>query len=179
MLAERFAIRTSFTSTSNFNRQHLGRKLLMVLCLGIFALQAVAADPDISSRDLQGIPKRHKYLTSIVAGAAIGAGIGILAPGGNRSLVKGMLIGGSGASTLYLWSHRNAAGAWTQWAHVASNTGLASGVGWTMCNCSAGAGIGALLGGGGTLAVQSFGTSDRRVAKVTGAPETGPPSTKR
>ena len=177
MLPERLAIRTSSTSTSNFKTHHL-RKLLMVLCLGIFALQAVAADPDVSARDLQGIPKRHKYLTSIVAGAAIGAGIGILAPGGNRSMVKGLLIGGSGASTLYLWSHHNAAGGWTQWAHVASNTGLASGVGWTICNCSAGAGIGALLGGGGTLAAQSFGTSDRRVARVTGAPQTGPPTNK-
>ncbi|HWC16806.1 MAG TPA: hypothetical protein VG498_07310 [Terriglobales bacterium] len=174
MLAETFAVtRSSSTSSSasSLRLLHLGRALLMMLCLCIFALQAVAADPEISPRDLKGIPKRHKYVTSIIAGAAIGAGLGILAPGGNRSLIKGMLIGGSGASTLYLWSHRNAAGDWTQWAHVASNTGLATGLGWTLCNCRSGAGIGALLGAGGTLAVQSFGTRDPRLAKVTGAPE--------
>ena len=54
------------------------------------------------------------FLT-IVAGTAIGAGLGILAPGGNKSMVKGMLIGGSGASALYLWTHRNPAGGWTPW----------------------------------------------------------------
>jgi len=156
---------------------HPWKTFLILLCLGLFGLQAFAADPDISARDLQGIPKRHKYLTSIVAGAAIGAGIGILAPGGNRSMVKGLLIGGSGASSMYLWSHRNAAGGWTPWAHVASNTGLASGIGWTMCGCSAGAGVGALLGGGGTLAVQTFGTRDLRIARAAGAPvQNGPPS---
>ena len=153
------------------------KKLLIVVCLSLLALPAFAADPDVSARDLKGIPKRHKYLTSIVAGAAIGAGIGILAPGGNRSLVKGLLIGGSGASSLYLWSHPHAAGEWNQWAHVASNAGLASGVGWTLCNCGAGAGIGALLGGGGTLAIQSFGTHDRTIAKAAGAnaPVQNPP----
>src|SRR5689334_2289460 len=114
MLAERFAVARP-SSTSTFHVPHLGRVLLMMLCLCVFALQALAADPEISPRDLKGIPKRHKYVTSILAGAAIGAGLGILAPGGNRSLVKGMLIGGSGASTLYHWSHRNAAGEWTQW----------------------------------------------------------------
>ena len=171
MLAEIFSVnRSSSHSTSRLHIPRLGRALLIMLCLCVFALQALAADPEISPRDLKGIPKRHKYVTSIIAGAAIGAGLGILAPGGNRSLVKGMLIGGSGASTLYLWSHRNAAGDWTPWAHVASNTGLATGLGWTLCNCSAGAGIGALLGAGGTLAVQSFGTHDPRVAGVTGAP---------
>jgi hypothetical protein len=151
------------------------KKLLLLACLGLFGLQGFAADPSVSARDLQGIPKRHKYLTSIIAGAAIGAGIGILAPGGNRSMVKGLLVGGSGASTLYLWSHRNAAGAWTPWAHVASNTGLASGVGWTICDCSAGAGIGALLGGGGTLAVQAFGTRDPRIARAAGTQPQNPP----
>ena len=166
-------------SISQSGIAHWSKKLLIVLCLCclcIFALPAFAAGPDVSARDLQGIPKRHKYLTSIVAGAAIGAGIGILAPGGNRSLVKGLLIGGSGASALYLWSHPNAAGGWTSWAHVASNTGLASGVGWTICGCGSGAGIGALLGGGGTLAVQSFGTHDRTIAKATGAPVQNPPN---
>ena len=49
---------------------HPWKTFLILLCLGLFGLQAFAADPDISARDLQGIPKRHKYLTSIVAGAA-------------------------------------------------------------------------------------------------------------
>lgn len=157
------------SSTSSGSSFALWRKkLLVVLCLCLFGLSAFAADRDVSAKDLKGIPKRHKYFTSIVAGAAIGAAIGILAPGGNRSLVKGLLIGSSGASSLYLWSHPNAAGGWNQWAHVASNTGLATGVGWTVCNCSAGAGIGALVGSGGTLAVQSFGTHDPTIAKAAG-----------
>lgn len=159
------------SSIANWNK-----KLLIVLCcLCFFAVQAFPAGPDVSARDLQGIPKRHKYLTSIVAGAAIGAGLGILAPGGNRSMLKGLLIGGSGASSMYLWSHPNAAGGWNQWAHVASNTGLASGIGWAICNCGTGFGVGALLGGGGTLAVQTFGTHDRTVAKVAGTQPQNPP----
>ena len=67
----------------------LRRFLLLIVCLCLFAMEGFAADPEVSPRDLQGIPKRHKYLTAIVAGAAIGAGLGILAPGGNKSMVKG------------------------------------------------------------------------------------------
>ena len=84
------------------------------------------------------------------------------------------MIGGSGASALYLWTHRNAAGDWTPWAHIGTNTVLGSGLGWTICDCNAGAGFGALLGGGGTAAIQAFGTRDQGLAKVTGA---NPPST--
>ena len=146
------------------------RKLLMlIVCLCLFAVEGLAADPEVSPRDLQGIPKRHKYLTAIVAGSAIGAGLGILAPGGNKSMVKGLLIGGSGASGLYLWTHHNAAGAWTPWAHIGTNTVLGTGLGWTICGCKSGAGIGALLGGGGTAAIQAFGTRDPGVARITGA----------
>jgi len=147
----------------------LRKFLMLILCLCLFAMEGFAADPEVSPRDLQGIPKRHKYLTAIVAGTAIGAGLGILAPGGNKSMVKGMLIGGSGASALYLWTHREPAGGWTPWAHIGTNTVLGTGLGWTICNCNAGAGIGALLGGGGTAAIQAFGTRDRGLAKVTGA----------
>lgn len=146
------------------------RKLLMlIVCLCLFAMEGLAADPEVSPRDLQGIPKRHKYLTAIVAGTAIGAGLGILAPGGNRSMVKGMLIGGSGASALYLWTHHDPAGAWTPWAHIGTNTVLGTGLGWTICDCKSGAAIGALLGGGGTAAIQAFGTRDPGLAKITGA----------
>ena len=142
---------------------------MLIVCLCLFAMEGFAADPEVSPRDLQGIPKRHKYLTAIVAGTAIGAGLGILAPGGNKSLAKGALIGGSGASALYLWTHRGAAGGWTPWAHIGTNALLGTGVGWTMCDCNSGAGIGALLGGGGTAAIQAFGTRDPNVARVTGA----------
>jgi len=147
---------------------------MLIVCLCLFTIEGLAADPEVSARDVQGIPKRHKYLTAIVAGTAIGAGIGILAPGGNKSMVKGMLIGGSGASALYLWTHRDAAAGWTPWAHIGTNTVLGTGLGWTICDCNAGAGIGALLGGGATAGIQAFGTKDRNVAKATGA---SPPST--
>ena len=147
---------------------------MLFVCLCLFAMEGFAADPEVSPRDMQGIPKRHKYLTAIVAGAAIGAGLGILAPGGNKSMAKGLMICGSGASALYLWTHHDAAGGWTPWAHIGTNTMLGSGLGWTICGCRSGAGIGALLGGGGTAAIQAFGTRDRNVARATGA---NPPST--
>jgi hypothetical protein len=47
--------------------------LLLCLCLlGVLSTPAFAGDRDVSVQDLKGIPKRHRFLTSIVGGAALG-----------------------------------------------------------------------------------------------------------
>src|SRR3954469_6734445 len=119
------------------------KKLLLILLglclLGVFAAPAFAGDRDVSVQDLKGIPKRHRFLTSIAAGAALGAGIGALLPGGANTMWKGLLIGGGASGEYYMSNHRNAAGAWTDWAHIANGVALGSGIGWTVCDCNDGA----------------------------------------
>jgi hypothetical protein len=140
-----------------------GRKLLGLLltaALVIFTMvPAFAADRDMTGQDLHGIPKMraHRYIFSVLGGAAVGAGIGWLLPGGNASVAKGMLVGGGAMSTFYLMSHRNAAAGWRDWAFIGSNTALGTGIGWTLCGCRTGAFAGMLFGGGGTAAWRAMG----------------------
>lgn len=128
------------------------KKLLLVLLslclLGVFATPAFAGDRDVSVQDLKGIPKRHRFLTSYVAGAALGAGIGALLPGGANTMWKGLLIGSGASGEWYMSNHRNAAGGWTDWAHIANGAALGTGIGWTICDCNDGALGGLLIGGG-------------------------------
>jgi hypothetical protein len=139
--------------------------LALSLCVGLLALPGSAADPDRKDRDsLRGIPKGHKHLWAIIGGAAVGGGLGAI--GGTSGFFKGALIGGSGASALYLVKHRNQEG---PWSYVITNAGLVAGIGWAVCDCGAGGGAGALIGGGGTALFQAFKPRNKTLAKVTGA----------
>lgn len=128
-----------------------GKILAITLGLGLLGLgptAALAGDRDVSVHDLKGIPKKNRFLTSVVGGAALGAGIGALLPGGGDSMLKGVLIGGGFAGEWYMAKNRNAAGAWTSWAHIGTGTALGTGIGWTICNCNDGAFGGMLVGAG-------------------------------
>jgi hypothetical protein len=153
--------------------------LLLIFLVAFGVMQAFAGDP--GPADVRGIPKKNRYAWAIGAGTAIGAGVGWLLPGGNRSIGKGALIGGSGASFLYLATHKRALSpAWRPWAHVITNTALGTGIGWTACNCNSGAGIGALIGGGGTIGIWAFRPSSRGLSSAAGVspgPATAPPAT--
>lgn len=126
---------------------------ILVLCLGfLFPLMSSAQsrDRDVNKRDLQGIsPQRHKYIFSLVGGAAVGAGLGYILPG-EKTPLKLALIGGGGASTWFLHTHRATLGPFHDWAMIGSNTALGTGIGWLGCNCHDGLIGGALLGGGAT-----------------------------
>lgn len=125
--------------------------LLALLCLCFFGLlvpPAFAADRDVGVKDLKGIPKKNRFLTTVVGGAALGAGIGALLPGGMHSVWKGTLIGGGGFGELYLTKHPHAAGAWRDWAKIGSGAAFGTGLGWTACGCGEGAFGGLLIGGG-------------------------------
>src|SRR5260370_13592660 len=130
-------------------------------------------DRDVSPEDLKGIPKGHRYLWSIVGGTALGAGLGAL--GGTKGAGKGAIIGGSAASAFYLFTHRHTGGSGRPLAIVATNALLFGGLGWLICDCGDGMGIGLLIGGGGTAVIQAFGTHHRTLAKATGANDTTPP----
>ncbi len=109
---------------------------------------ALAGDRDVDVRDLKGIsPHRHRYIFSVIGGAAVGAGIGKILGGGN-DITKGLLIGSGGMSALYLHSHRSTGGAYRDWLFIGSHTALGTGIGWTICGCNTGALAGALVGGG-------------------------------
>ena len=60
-------------------------------------VEGFAADRDPDRRSVRGIPTRNRHLWAVLGGAALGAGIGVLAPGGTKSAWKGVIIGGSGA----------------------------------------------------------------------------------
>jgi hypothetical protein len=134
-----------------------GRKFwAVVLCacfMFIAAMPAVAADPTVSAKDLKGIsPQRHKYWFSVLGGAAVGAGIGVLVGSGN-DVTKGIMVGGGAMSAVYLHTHRkDQLGGWRSWAYIGGNTVLGTGIGWTICGCDDGAVAGALIGGGVTSA---------------------------
>ena len=126
----------------------------LVLCLVMLftlAMPAVAADPQTTVKDLKGISaKRHRYIFSVLGGAAVGAGIGVLLGSGN-DITKGLLVGGGGGSALYLHSHRrDDLNGWRNWAFIGSYTAFGSGMGWTLCGCDDGAIAGALIGAGGS-----------------------------
>lgn len=134
------------------------RKLYtFVLCFGLLltlGATAQARDPDAS--DLHGIsPKNHKYLFTVLGGAAAGAGLGFILPG-EKTPLKLMLMGGGAGSTWYLHFHRNALGSFHDMALIGGNTALGWGIGWLGCNCRSGAYAGSLLGGGLTAGYEAL-----------------------
>jgi hypothetical protein len=155
------------------------RRISAILTCIAFLLGSTsfAQDRDVTSRDLHGVSKGHRYFWAIAGGTAVGMGIGIIAPGGSKSAFKGALIGGSAASAFYLIKDPRAAGDDRALAHIVTNTLLGTGIFWTVCNCSAGAWSGAFIGGGGTAIIQAFGTHNRSLAKLGGTAQSTPPST--
>lgn len=127
--------------------------LLSVCLLWFLALPAFAADPEVTAADLKGIsPQRHKYLFSVLGGAAVGAGIGVLV-GGSNDVTKGLMIGGGGMSALYLHTHRrDTLKGWRNWAYVGTYAAFGGGMGWTLCACDDGLIAGTLIGGGASAA---------------------------
>ncbi|HEX2327555.1 MAG TPA: hypothetical protein VHN74_02445 [Candidatus Angelobacter sp.] len=124
----------------------------LIVCFALlFSLGAAAQkDRDPDKRDLRGIsPMRHKYITTVLAGAALGAGLGFVLPG-QKTPLKLMLMGSGGGSTWYLMTHQNALGPMRPWALIGGNTALGWGIGWLGCNCRDGAYAGMLIGGGAT-----------------------------
>ncbi len=130
-----------------------GKRLWAVLCsalmLFMLASPAFAEDPQTTAKDLKGISaKRHRYIFSVVGGAAVGAGIGELL-GGGKDVLKGLMVGGGGGSALYLHSHPRAnLNGWRNWALIGSYTAFGGGMGWTLCGCNTGLVAGSLIGGG-------------------------------
>lgn len=115
---------------------------------------AQARDPD--SRDLHGIsPKNHKYIFTVLGGAAAGAGLGFILPG-EKTPLKLMLMGGGAGSTWYLYNHHNALGSFHDFAMIGGNTAIGWGIGWLGCNCRSGAYAGSLLGGGLTAGYEAL-----------------------
>ena len=105
-------------------------------------------DPD--KRDLHGISaKRHRLIFSTIAGAALGTGAGALLAG-SGGLGKGFLIGSGLGSAWYMHRHPNAGENWHDLDLIASHTALVGGLGWTLCDCHTGLGVGSLVGGGAT-----------------------------
>ena len=147
------------------------RILAVLLCVSLLGLPGLAADRDASRRDLRGVPHGHKHLWAVIGGTALGLGLGAI-PGGTSNVFKGGLIGGSAASLFYLAGHRGQEG---PWSYVITNAALVAGIGWAACDCGAGFGAGALVGGGGTALFQSFKPRNRTLAKITGANTTSPP----
>lgn len=136
----------------------LGAKKLwaLLLCVGLLVfltVPAMAADPEVTKKDLKGIsPQHHRYLFSVIGGAAAGAGVGYLL-GHGVDMGKGIMIGGGGMSALYLHTHRHDdLNGWRNWAYVASYSTFGGGMGWTLCGCDTGLVSGLLIGGGATAA---------------------------
>ena len=125
--------------------------LTVVICFGLLlmlAQPAMARDPD--KRDVHGVsPQHHKYIFSVLGGAALGAGMGFLLPG-HKTPLKLMMIGSGGASTWFLYTHPRELGSFHSMGLIGSNAVLGSGMGWTVCNCRDGGWGGLLIGGGAT-----------------------------
>lgn len=142
------------------------RKLwIFALCFAfLFSLSAVAQGRDVNKRDLRGIsPKHHKYIFTVLGGAAAGAGLGFILPG-EKTPLKLMLMGGGAGSTWYLYNHPRALDGYHDWAMIGGNTALGWGIGWLGCNCRDGAYAGMLLGGGVTAVWEAL-KNDRSTRK--------------
>jgi len=149
-------------------KKHLQITVVTVLLL---MGSAYSQTRDVTSRDLRGVPNSRKYFWSVLGGTVLGTGIGIIAPGGNKSAVKGAILGGSITSAFYLIKDRRAAGSFRPWAHVITNAAIVGGGLWTTCDCGSWGWAGALIGGGGTAVLQSFGRGSRKLtaSNTTGA----------
>lgn len=129
------------------------KRLWAVVCsllmLFLLAAPAFAEDPQTTAKDLKGISaKRHRFIFTTLGGAAVGAGIGVLIGGGN-DVLKGLMVGGGGASALYMHSHpRDDLRGWRNWTFIGSHAALGGGLGWTLCGCDDGLVAGTLIGGG-------------------------------
>jgi hypothetical protein len=139
---------------------HASKKLLtllVALCLTLlFTVPSHAADPPGAKQELKKItPRRYTYLFSVVGGAALGAGVGAILSSGT-GLAKGALIGGGAVSELYLTSYPSFGDGYRSWGFILSNTALGAGLGWTACGCNNGLAAGALVGGGGTAALEAW-----------------------
>jgi hypothetical protein len=147
------------------------RRVLIILLSLLLGGIAFAQERDVTDRDMSGIRRSHKYAWAIVGGTVLGTGIGVLAPGGSKSAVKGALIGGSLTSAFYLAKNPRAARGKRDFAHVVTNTVLGTGVLWTICDCKTGAWSGALIGGGGTAIIQSFKSGRSKIASLPNPPD--------
>ena len=144
-------------------------RLLQIFLVSLTLITATfSQEREVSSRDLNGVPKSHKYAWAVVGGTLLGIGVGVIAPGGNKSAVKGALIGGGLTSMIYLHKSPRAAYGKRAWAHLITNTVLGTGVFWTICDCKAGAWAGAFVGAGGTAVAQAFGSGRSGIASLTG-----------
>lgn len=142
---------------------------IFILCIIVLFTQgSFGEDRDAQASDLKGIPKSHKYFWAVLGGTAAGAGLGIIAPGGTKSAIKGALLGGSATSAFYLAKNPRAARESRAWAHLITNTALGTGIGWTACDCGGGAWAGGLIGGGATAVWQAFKSRKSRIASVGG-----------
>ena len=123
----------------------------MIFCIGfIFPMSLLAQSRPVDKRDLKGISAhRYKYIFSVAGGAAVGAGLGFVLPG-EKTPLKLAMIGGGGASTWFLHTHKAELGAFHDWGMITSNTALGGGIGWLGCNCKDGLIGGTLIGGGAT-----------------------------
>jgi hypothetical protein len=162
---------TPTNPTSEVKKNMSRRILAVLLCVSLLVVPGLAADRDASRNDVRGIPHGHKHLWAVIGGTAVGLGLGAI-PGGTSNVFKGGLIGGSAASLFYLMGHHNEEG---PWSYVLTNAALVAGIGWAVCDCGAGFGAGALVGGGGTALFQSFKPRNRTLAKATGANAPGAP----
>jgi hypothetical protein len=131
--------------------------LVVALCVMlVFATPSFAGGPPNIKQDLRKVtPRRYSYLFSVLGGAALGAGVGAILGSGN-ALAKGALIGGGGISEMYLTSFPDFATGYRSWGFLLSNTALGAGLGWTLCGCNNGLAAGALVGGGGTAALEAW-----------------------
>ncbi len=128
--------------------------VVLVLLLTLTMVAPAFASDSFGAKMQRWTPHRHRYLYSVAGGAAIGAGVGALVGSGN-DITKGILVGGGGASTAFLHSHRAYGGAWRPWMLLGGHTALGAGIGWTICGCNDGLAAGTLVGAGASAIWQA------------------------
>ncbi len=128
--------------------------LVLSVCLLLMMVAPAFAGDSISTEMQRLTPQRHRYWYSVLGGSAIGAGVGALIGSGN-DITKGILVGGGGASTAFLHSHKAYGGNWRPWMMLGGHTALGAGIGWTICGCNDGLAAGTLIGGGASAIWQA------------------------